>query len=441
MRLKISDVAQARMPAVSRLRTPEVVESVGQAVLACPLSCLGSGPGSARAAWQASTACPTSGPTANSTTSGDESPARRVPRRQECRRHITLLSLVAVCAFAQSSETVAVIAKPVSHVVDLPGEILPYLEVSLHAKVPGYVERVLVDRGSVVKLGDLLVELSAPEMKAQIAEAESKAQAVEAERPQAEAQLAAAQATFERLKKAAETPGAVAGNEVIQAEKQVEAAQALVRAREQAATAARAAIPPLKEMDAYLRITAPFDGVVTDRLIHPGALVGKGTDPVLLVIQQVSRLRLVVPLPEEDVGGIVQGAAVPFHVPAFPGRTYSGTVARSAHALDPKTRTMAVELDVANHDGSLAPGMYPMVKWPVRRPGAALFVPKSSVVSTTERTFVIRDQDGRAQWVDVKRGAPDGDLVEVMGDLKVGDKVVRRATDELREGSPIGGKK
>ena len=169
--------------------------------------------------------------------------------------------------------------------------------------------------------------------------------------------------------------------------------------------------------------------------------MGKGADPVLLVIQQVSRLRLVVPLPEEDVGGIVQGAAVPFHVPAFPDRTYSGTVARSAHALDPKTRTMAVELDVTNHDGSLAPGMYPTVKWPVRRPGTALFVPKTSVVTTTERTFVIRGQDGRAQWVNVKRGATDGDLVEVSGDLKAGDRVVRRATDELREGSPISGKK
>jgi RND family efflux transporter MFP subunit len=334
-----------------------------------------------------------------------------------------------------------VVAKPVSRVVDLPGEILPYLDVSLHAKVPGYVERVLVDRGSAVKQGDLLVELSAPELQAQIAEAEAKAAAVEAERPAAEAQLAAAQATYDRLKKAAETPGAVAGNEVVQAEKQVEAAQALVRARGQASAAARAALPPLQEMQAYLRITAPFDGVVTDRLVHPGALVGRAPDPVLLVVQQVSRLRLVVPLPEEDVGGIVAGAAVPFHVPAYPERAYSGTVARNAHSLDPKTRTMAVELDVMNRDGSLAPGMYPTVKWPVRRPGTALFVPKTSVVTTTERTFVVRDQDGRAQWVDVKKGAADGDLVEVTGNLKAGDKVVRRTTDELREGTALGGKK
>ena len=127
-----------------------------------------------------------------------------------------------------------VVSKPVSRTIDLPGEILPFLSVSLHAKVPGYVERVLVDRGSMVKQGDLLVELSAPEMKAQIAEAESKVQAAEADRLQAEAQLAAAQSTYERLKKAAETPGAVAGNELVLAEKQVDAAQALVRSRQQA---------------------------------------------------------------------------------------------------------------------------------------------------------------------------------------------------------------
>ena len=115
--------------------------------------------------------------------------------------------------------------------VELPGEFLPFLSVSLHAKVPGYVERILVDRGSRVEDGQLLAELSAPEMAAQIAEAESKVQAAESDRLQAEAQLAAAQSTYDRLKKAAETPGAIAGNELIQAEKQVEAAQALVQSR------------------------------------------------------------------------------------------------------------------------------------------------------------------------------------------------------------------
>jgi membrane fusion protein (multidrug efflux system) len=274
-------------------------------------------------------------------------------------------------------------------------------------------------------------------MAAQLAEAESKVQASESDRIQAEAQLAAAQSTYDRLRKAAETPGAVAGNEVVQAQKQVEAAQALVQAREQASHAAESAVRAQKDLEAYLKITAPFDGVVTDRFVHPGALVGPGADPVLLVIQQVSRLRLVVPVPEEDAGGTAQGIAISFHVPAYPERVYTGNVARVAHALDPKTRTMPVELDVVNRDGTLAPGMYPSVKWPVRRAQPALFVPKTSVVTTTERTFVIRDRDGRAEWVDVKKGAADGDLVEVSGALRAGDKVVRRGTDELREGMPV----
>jgi hypothetical protein len=81
--------------------------------------------------------------------------------------------------------------------------------------------------------------------------------------------------------------------------------------------------------------------------------------------------------------------------------------------------------------------MYPSVKWPVRGQGAVLWVPKTSVVTTTERTFVIRARDGRAEWVDVRKGAPEGDLVEVIGNLKAGDMVVKRATDEMRDGAPL----
>ena len=98
---------------------------------------------------------------------------------------------------------------------------------------------------------------------------------------------------------------------------------------------------------------------------------------------------------------------------------------------------MSVELDVTNRDGALAPGMYPSVKWPVRGSHPVLWAPKTSVVTTTERTFVIRDHSGQAEWVDVKKGVPEGDLVEVMGNLKPGDMVVRRATDEIRDGAPI----
>ncbi len=349
----------------------------------------------------------------------------------------SVLIFFASLAAAQSIDLAPVVSKPISRTVELPGEFLPFLTVSLHAKISGYVERVLVDRGSAVKQGDLLIEMSAPEMAAQIAEAESKVQTAEADRVQAQAQLAAAQSTYDRMKKAAETPGAIAGNELILSEKQVESAKALVDSRQKAIDALQAAVRPLKDLQAYLKISAPFEGIVTERMVHPGALAGPPNDAALLTIQQISHLRLVVPVPEEDVGGIVNGASVAFQVPAYPERTYSGKVARISHALDQKTRTMAVELDVMNRDGALAPGMYPTVKWPVRRSHPAMFVPKTSVVTTTERTFVIRDQAGKAEWVDVKKGVSEGDQVEVLGNLKAGDRVVRRATDEIRDGAPL----
>jgi RND family efflux transporter MFP subunit len=357
------------------------------------------------------------------------------PRLRAAASKALLVFLAA--SFLSAQELAPVISKPVSRTVDLPGEFQPFLSVALHAKIAGFVESISVDRGSVVHKDDLLVQLSAPEIKARIAEAESKIHSADADRAQAEAQLAAAQSTFERLKKAAETPGAIAGNEVIQAEKQVEAAQALVRSRQQAGRAAEAALAAQKDLEAYLRITAPFDGVITERLVHPGALVGPGADPVLLVLEQLSHLRLVAAVPEEDIGGIVNGARVEFKVPAYPDRMFWGTVARPAHALDAKTRTMPVELDVANRDGALSPGMYPTVKWPVRRARPALLVPRTAVVTTSERTFVIRNNNGRAEWINVAKGVPDGELIEVTGSLRPGDKVVKRATDEIREGAPL----
>lgn len=351
-------------------------------------------------------------------------------------RRLSLLLAIAAAAVAQSPNVVPVVAKPISRAVDLPGELQPFLHVEIRAKVQGYIERIPVDVGSAVKQGDLLAELRAPELQAQIAEAESKVQAADSERVQAEAQLAAAQSTYDRLKKASETPGAIAGIELIQAEKQVDAARALVQARAQASKAAAAVVQAQKDMLAYLRIAAPFDGVVTGRAEHPGALAGPNTGP-LLTLEQVSRLRLIVAVPEQYTGGMSRGASVPFRVPAFPERLFTGTVARLPHTLDPKTRTMPVELDVVNRGGSLAPGMYPTVKWPVHSGRPVLLVPRTSVVTTSERTFVVRERDGKAEWVDVKKGAADGDSVEVTGNLRAGDRVLRRGSDEVREGSPI----
>ena len=134
---------------------------------------------------------------------------------------------------------------------------------------------------------------------------------------------------------------------------------------------------------------------------------------------------------------MVKGARVPFTVPAYPGETFYGVVNLMAHDIEEKTRTMAVELDVRNTDLRLTAGMYPEVLWLVRRPQPSLLLPPTTIVTTTERTFVIRVKDGVVEWVNVNRGSRVGDLVEVFGPLKEGDLIVRRGTDELRQGAKV----
>ena len=346
------------------------------------------------------------------------------------------LLLAASIAFGQAVETATVVSQTVSRKSRLPGELQPYLKTALQSRVAGFVESIEVDRGSQVKKGDGLVKLSAPELGAQIAEAEAKVQAVESQRASAEAQRVAAQSTFDRLKAAAATPGVVAANELVLAQKAVDSLDAQIRALDASAAAARSAVKPVREMESYLEIKAPFDGIITERLVHPGALVGPGTGP-LLTLEQQGSLRLIVAVPEGDAAAIPRGATVSFKVPAYPGRAFTGTVARTGNSLDAKTRTLPVELDVVNRGLTLAPGMYADVEWPSRRSGASLLEPPTAVVTTTERSFVIRVNGGVAEWVNVSKGAASGDLVEVIGPLAAGDVVVKRATDEIRHGSTL----
>lgn len=342
-------------------------------------------------------------------------------------------------AWAQAVETVPVTTQLLQRTARLPGEIQPYYRVPVQARVTGFVDAVEVDRASAVTKGQVLVRMSAPELAAQIAEAEARAAAADSQRVEAEAKLVAAQSSFERLKAAAATPGVVAAHDLTLAEKAADAARGVVAALEAAALAARAAVEPLRQLASYLEVRAPFDGVVTERNVHPGALAGPGLGP-LLVVEQTSRLRLVVAVPEADVSGMVRGAALVFRVPAFPGQNFAATIARPAGSVDVKTRTMAVEADVANPRGRLAPGMYAEVEWPVRRSRTSLVVPVTAVAANTERSFVVRVREGRAEWVNVSRGVVLGEQVEVMGDLHAGDLVVKRATDEIRNGQPLSAK-
>jgi membrane fusion protein, multidrug efflux system len=331
--------------------------------------------------------------------------------------------------------------QPLDVTLSLPGELSPYQSVAIFPRVTGFVKTISVDRGSRVAAGDLIAVIEAPELVAQRSEAQSKVQSAEAQLAAVRSKADANAGTYQKLKAAAATPGVVAGNDVVVAEKTVEADNGQIAAAQQNVEAARQILNSVREMERYLRITAPFAGIVTERNVHPGALVGPGSGPGAAVpmvrLVENRRLRLVIPVPEAYAAGVTTGMPMSFTVATYPGQTFSGTVARISHSVDVASRTMAVELDVNNGDARLAPGTFAQVSWPVRRSEPSLLVPSGSVTSTTDRTFVVRIRDDRAEWVDVKTGLGSGPLVEVFGDLRPGDTVAVRGTDQIRAGATV----
>jgi RND family efflux transporter MFP subunit len=209
---------------------------------------------------------------------------------------------------------------------------------------------------------------------------------------------------------------------------------------EAAFKADEARLQSLRTLEGYLYVRAPFSGTITERNVHPGALVGPptGTEAPMLRMESVGRLRVTVAVPETDVGAIADGATVEFTVRTWPGEKFSGPIRRVAHAVDPRTRTMPVELDYANDDGRLAPGMLAEVMWPVRREAPSLFVPASAVAQTTDKVYVDVVKGGVIDQVQVRRGVALNDLVEVFGDgLSDGELVLKKASEELKSGTKV----
>lgn len=327
----------------------------------------------------------------------------------------------------QTVDVVPVHSAVLASTVALPAQLTPYESVDVFPKVTGFIEDLPVDRGSQVRKGQVLVRLTAPELAAQ------REQAAAAVRT-AEAKYTADRATYERLAEAAKTPGVVAENDVNIARETAAADQGLV-------ASARESLRSVAQRESYLVVRAPFDGVVTARNLHPGALVGPSAGQTegqpIVHLADVKRLRLVIPVPAADAQGIKVGQMVPYTVPSSPGRRFEAPIARVADALDERTRTMAVELEVPNADGRLSAGAYVTVEWPVRRSYPTLQVPTTAVANDQQRQFVIRVANGVTSWIDVTTGLSADGKVEVFGALEPGDAVVRRATDALQPGTKV----
>jgi len=341
----------------------------------------------------------------------------------------------------QTVEVVSVTSQKLATVFTLPAQLIAFETVDIYPKVSGFIDMIRVDRGSHVHKGELIIRLSAPELLAQRAQAESAVRAAESQLTTAKAKLASDEGTYLHMASAAKTPGVVAENDVMVASQNTSAAQGQVQSAENNVAAARDGLRSVAQLESYLNIYAPFDGIVTTRNLHPGALVGpasgrSGTLPLVQIVDS-GHLRLVVPVPEAYAGEMQTGQQVAFTVPAYPGQTFHAPIARISHDVDPNTRTMPVELDVHSPDGRLSPGSFSSVQWPVRRAAPTMFVPVSAVTNDQQRTFVERVRNGKAEWVDVVTGLSVNGNIEVFGDLKPGDEVIRNATDAIRAGQQV----
>ncbi|MVN22004.1 efflux RND transporter periplasmic adaptor subunit [Mucilaginibacter sp. HMF7410] len=323
-------------------------------------------------------------------------------------------------------ETVPLKKGMLSTNLQVPGELIPYQEVDLYAKVSSFVKKVYVDVGSEVKQGQLLVSMEAPEINSQLAEAQSRLKSQQAI-------YMASKSNYDRLVETSKTPGTISGNDLEQAAARKSSDQAQFEAL-------KSAYQSVAANRAYLDIRAPFNGVVSARNINPGAYVGptgKGSDVPLFVIQEQKRLRLVISVPEIYTGLLKQKDEVTFDVKALPNQKFTAKVKRMAGALDERLRSERLEMDVYNNNKKLLPGMYAEVNIPLPSSDSTFVIPKTALVSSTERVFVVRVADHKAQWVDVKKGREAGDQVEIYGKLNEGDQLVKTATDEIRNGSTI----
>lgn len=312
------------------------------------------------------------------------------------------------------------------NVLKLPGEIKPFQFADLYAKVNSYVKLVQVDLGSQVAKGQVLATLEAPEMNSQLLGAESRLHT-------REAVFRASKANYERLLRTSKVPGTISPNDLDMALSRMSADSAEL-------LAARSSFQEVQRMLDYLVIRAPFSGVISQRNVHPGTYVGpgaRGAELPMFRLEEQAKLRLAVAVPEAYTDDLQQAGEVRFTVKSLPGDTFSAHVARVAGSLDTKLRTEMLEMDINNKDKKLLPGMYAEAQLPLPGKKDVYVVPKSVVVSNSEKVFVIKIVNNQSRWVPVQRGNEYNGMVEIFGELKDQDVLVKNASDEIKEGTPL----
>ncbi|MFH6935980.1 efflux RND transporter periplasmic adaptor subunit [Flavobacterium sp. FlaQc-30] len=300
----------------------------------------------------------------------------------------------------------------------LPSELIPNENAEIRAKIQGYVRKMLVDIGTKVNKGQVLALIEAPEINTRIQELKEKANA-------SQARYLSSRDYFVRIKTASRTEGVIAAGELQRVKNQMIADSLEYKANQSSAISA-------KQIGKYLAIVAPYNGVITKRNIVTGSFVGTLNEKPLFELSDNSILRLHVSVPEVYTSSVLLNGKAELTTRALPDKKFEAKLVRKTGRIDEQSRSEIWEFQIPNKNNELKPGSYADAKLMFMRQKEGMVVPASAVVTTLEKKFVIKVSNGKTQWTDVRPGFNMGEKIEIFGDVKQGDTLVLKGTEELK---------
>jgi RND family efflux transporter MFP subunit len=358
-------------------------------------------------------------------------------------RHYTLNAQVMATTdarreFVPSVRTAAVRTSGSTMSVTWPGTTEAFAQANIYARASGYISQRNVDIGSRVKAGELLVEITAPELDHQIAQAEGTLAQLQASLEQAIANRDLARVTWDRDNPLVQK-GWVTAQQGDTDRLNLQARDAAVSVAQANVVAQKAQLQVLKQQKAYQSVVAPFDGVITQRNVDVGALVqaDAASGTFLFTLMQSDVLRIQLYVPQDEAFGVAPGVEAVIRVPEIPGRDFPGKVTRIADALQPGSRTLLTEIDVPNGDRVLSPGIYCNVELKIPRKTPSLIVPSEAIVFNRDGLNVAVVENGAAHIRRVTVVRDFGTTVEVSAGVNDGDQVILNPPVDLTDGHKV----
>ncbi|HEY4328249.1 MAG TPA: efflux RND transporter periplasmic adaptor subunit, partial [Phycisphaerae bacterium] len=312
-------------------------------------------------------------------------------------------------------------------------------QTTIYARVSGYVKKWFVDIGDHVKQGDVLATIETPELDQQLASEQAKVETCKAQIELAKANVHFSEATLARFKDAPK--GIVSDLERDQKEADFQTSQARLTAAQSDLNSAQSEVDRLRAMIAFQKVTAPFDGIITQRHVDIGDLVTSGSTAnttSLFTLADSSQIRVFVNVPESAAPDIRDGAKAIATADEYPGREFLGRVARTSRAINDASKTLRVEADIPNPDATLLPGMFVRVNFEVQGRQPLLVIPASAINFRSGGPQVATvDENGRVKFHDVIIARDLGDAIEIKDGLKVNDRVVLNVSYQVANGDLV----